>query len=57
MASITLMTTLWEPLFYICKDSYEDPAPFGRTYKTDNLHVFSLAPSVRMTFSHLGSKA
>ena len=56
MAGITLVTTLREPLFYIYKDSYEDTTPSGRTYKTDDLHVFSLAPFVGMTFSHLGSK-
>ena len=56
VAGTTLVTTLGEPLFYICRDSYKDLAPSGRTYKTDDLHFISLAPSVGTAFSHLGSK-
>ena len=56
MAGTTLVTILREPLFHICKDSDKDPAPSGRTYKTDNLNFISLAPSWETTFSHLGSK-
>ena len=57
MAGTTPVTTLREPLFYICRDSDEDSAPSGKTYKTDDLHIISLASSVGMTFLHLGSKA
>ena len=46
MADTTPVTTLGEPLFYICRDSYKDLAPSGRTYKTDNLQFISLAPFV-----------
>ena len=46
MASTTPVTTLREPLFYICRDSYKDPVPYGRTYKIDDLHFFSLAQFV-----------
>ena len=46
VAGTTPMTTLREPLFYICKDIYKDPVPFGRTYTTDDLHFINLVPSV-----------
>ena len=46
MASTTSVTILREPLFHICRDSDEDPASSGRTYKTDDLHFISLAPFV-----------
>ena len=32
------VTILREPLFHICRDSDEDPAPSGRTYKADDLN-------------------
>ena len=35
------MTTLREPLFYICRVGGTDSALFGRTYKTDDLHIIS----------------
>ena len=57
VAGTTPVTTLRKPLSYVCKNSDEDSAPSGRTDSTDNLHIISLAPSVGMTFSHLGSKA
>ena len=57
MVGNTLVTISSEPLSHICKDSGKDLAPFRRTYKIDNLHVISLAPSMGITFLHLGSKA
>ena len=57
MVSTTPMTTLGEPLFCICRDCDEDSTPSGRIYRIDNLQIISLALSMGMTFSHLGSKA
>ena len=57
MASTTSVATLREPLFHICRDSDEDPVPSGKTYKTDDFYFINLAPFVRTTFTHLGSKA
>ena len=56
MAGTTPVTILREPLFHICRDSDEDPAPFERNYKTNDFHIISLALSVGTPFSHLGSK-
>lgn len=46
VAGTTPMTILGDPLFYICKGSGEDLAPSGRTYRTDDLHIISLALSI-----------
>ena len=53
----TSVTTLGEPLSYVCRNSDEDSAPSGQTYRIDNLRIIILAPSVWTTFSHLGLKA
>ena len=41
VASITLVTTLGEPLFYICRNCNDDSASSGRTYRTDNLYIIT----------------
>ena len=36
------VTTLEEPLFYICRNCDKDSAPLGRTYRTDDLYTIKL---------------
>ena len=39
MAGTTPVTTLGEPLFYVCRNSDKDSALSRRTYRTDDLHI------------------
>ena len=41
VAGTTPMTTLGELLFYVCRNSDKDSAPFGWTYRTNDLRIIT----------------